>query len=382
MKQIMDSRSPATKEEDVRPVTLQLIKDATGFRGGVLWLKFVQSQAFIKHGTEISSSLQFIAAMAGQFNPDTATEEEQVLHQLCAQKLARVLEQQKFEKATTQAERAESWWNMKNLYGQADMVIDVGSRLIYHSERAPTTELDTSVEVIVNLVGTASNEREGQVLVFGLAGSNISSWVHISDLYPTKPKDADEIDVKSEDEADQEKSYTRREKVLLTSMGPDYCGHRLTDFIEAAGKDPKTKVSYFTALEQLLFTHGKRLYEKNPVVQQAVMFGCAMRMSNVVIAAIGTFFGGPNAQMMSRMLNVTLKFPGSMSGFAEAIKVYLQTSENNFDCRQCLRRVVVLIFETASDGIKRLANPTELRAAENDCYGSSYNDGEARHKRT
>ena len=53
------------------------------------------------------------------------------------------------------------------------MVIDVGSRLIYHSERAPTTELDTSVEVIVNLVGTASNEREGQVLVFGLAGSNI-----------------------------------------------------------------------------------------------------------------------------------------------------------------------------------------------------------------
>ena len=85
MKQIMDSRSPATKEEDVRPVTLQLIKDATGFRGGVLWLKFVQSQAFIKHGTEISSSLQFITAMAGQFNPDTATEEEQVLHQLCAQ---------------------------------------------------------------------------------------------------------------------------------------------------------------------------------------------------------------------------------------------------------------------------------------------------------
>ena len=94
------------------------------------------------------------------------------------------------------------------------------------------------------------------------------------------------------------------------------------------------------------------------------MFGCSMRMSNVVIAAIGTFFGGPNAQMMSRMLNVTLKFPGSMSGFAEAIKVYLQTSENNFDCRQCLRRVVFLIFETASDGIKRLANPTELRAAE------------------
>ena len=109
MKQIMDSRSPATKEEDVRPVTLQLIKDATGFRGGVLWLKFVQSQAFIKDGTEISSPLQFVTAMAGQFNLGTATGEEQILHQLCAQKLAKVLEQQKFEKGVTQAQRAETW---------------------------------------------------------------------------------------------------------------------------------------------------------------------------------------------------------------------------------------------------------------------------------
>ena len=71
-----------------------------------------------------------------------------------------------------------------------------------------------------------------------------------------------------------------------------------------------------------MFASAVHLFRANPVVNEALLSGNKHRISEVIIAGIGKFMGGPGQQLINQVLEQELIFPGTMSGYGERVKTY------------------------------------------------------------